>query len=213
MISYAADVLLIVSGFLVYGVAHSFLASIGVKQFFLKKIGNYIAFYRVAYNILSLLSLYFLLKIFPKPDIIIYDLDYPFDFVILVPQFLSLTGFFWTLRYICVKEFLGIDQIKRWLSNQYDVNELDERLTLRIDGPYKYSRHPLYFFAIMFLLFRPVMDLFYLTILLCIITYFYIGSLYEEKKLVRHFGEEYEKYQKVVPRIFPVKILKPYKLS
>jgi protein-S-isoprenylcysteine O-methyltransferase Ste14 len=213
MIGYAADVLLIILGFIIFGAVHSFLASTGIKKTLIKKIGSYIAFYRIAYNIFSLLFLYLLYKISPKPDIIIYDLDYPFDFVILVPQFFGLAGFIWTLRYVCIKEFLGLDQIKRWLIAQYDTNELDERLTLRIRGPYRFTRHPLYFFSIMFLVFRPVMDLFYLTILLCIIAYFFVGSFYEEKKLVQHFGEKYEKYQKAVPRIIPVKFFKPFKVS
>ena len=55
------------------------------------------------------------------------------------------------------------------------------------------------------------MDLFYLTFFICIVAYFYIGSYYEEKKLVRQFGEIYENYRNKVPRIFPVKFLKPYK--
>jgi len=112
-------------------------------------------------------------------------------------------------RYICFKEFLGLDQIKRFIEKRYNT-ELDEEFTLRIEGPYRYSRHPIYFFSITFLLFRPVMDLFYLTFFICIVAYFYIGSYYEEKKLVRQFGEVYENYKKEVPRILPVKFFKPY---
>jgi methanethiol S-methyltransferase len=213
MTGCAVDVLLIILGFALFGVIHSFLASTGIKKILISKAGNYIAFYRIAYNLFSLFLLYILYKILPKPFITIYDLDNPFDFVILVPQFFGLAGFIWTLKFVPVKEFLGINQVKRWFAGQYDVNELDERLTFRIRGPYRYMRHPLYFFAIMFLLFRPVMDLFYLTVLLCIIAYFYIGSFYEEKKLVIHFGEEYEKYRKDIPRIFPLKLFKPYRIS
>jgi protein-S-isoprenylcysteine O-methyltransferase Ste14 len=39
--------------------------------------------------------------------------------------------------------------------------------------------------------------------LICIIVYFYVGSFYEERKLVDKFGDEYLLYQKKVPRIFP----------
>jgi len=52
--------------------------------------------------------------------------------------------------------------------------------------------------------------LFYLTFFICIVAYFYIGSYYEEKKLVRLFGDVYENYRKEVPRIFPVKFFRPY---
>ena len=210
MIGYAVDVFIIILLFALFGYTHSLFASNKIKRLAVSYVGNYIAFYRIVYNITSVLAVYLLYIILPRPHIIIYDLNYPYDFIILIPQYLSLAGFIWSLRFICVKEFLGISQIKRWFNNQYDINELDEELSLRIRGTYKYIRHPLYFFSIMFLLFRPVMDLFYLTCLICIMIYFYMGSHYEEKKLVEKFGEDYIRYKKVVPRFFPLKILKPY---
>jgi protein-S-isoprenylcysteine O-methyltransferase Ste14 len=210
MIGYAVDVFIIILLFALFGYTHSLLASNKIKRLAVSYVGNYIAFYRIVYNITSVLAVYLLYIILPRPHIIIYDLNYPYDFIILIPQYLSLAGFIWSLRFICAKEFLGISQIKRWFNNQYDINELDEELSLRIRGTYKYMRHPLYFFSIMFLLFRPVMDLFYLTCLICIIIYFYVGSYYEEKRLVEKFGEDYINYRKVVPRFFPVKIFTPY---
>ena len=50
------------------------------------------------------------------------------------------------------------------------------------------------------------MDLFYLVMFISITLYFYIGSFYEEKKLVEKYGVEYKEYQKKVPRIFPIKL-------
>lgn len=203
------DVSIIVLLFAVFGYTHSLLASEKVKIQFKKIFGELIAFYRLLYNLVGFVSLYLIYEFSPKPHIIIYDLQNPFDLIILIPQLLSLVGVFWVFRYICLKEFLGLDQIKRFIEKRYNT-ELDEEFTLRIEGPYRYSRHPIYFFSITFLLFRPVMDLFYLTFFLCIVAYFYIGSYYEERKLVRQFGEIYENYKKEVPRIFPIKFLKPY---
>ena len=39
----------------------------------------------------------------------------------------------------------------------------------------------------------------------------YGAIYYEEKKLTEHFGNFYLDFKKSVPRIFPVKLLKPYK--
>ncbi len=203
------DVILIVILFALFGYIHSLLASIKVKFWFKQIFGDLIAFYRLLYNLLTLFSFYLIYEMSPKPHLIIYDLPNPYDLIVLIPQFLSLAGVFWSFKYICFKEFLGIDQIKRFFEKRY-TTELDEEFTLRIDGPYKYSRHPVYFFSITFLMFRPVMDLFYLTFFVCTVIYFYIGSYYEEKKLVRQFGEVYETYKKSVPRIFPLKIFKPF---
>ena len=203
------DVLIIILLFAVFGYTHSLLASEKVKISFKKIFGDLIAFYRLLYNLFGLLSLYLIYEFSPKPHIIIYDLPNPYDLVVLIPQFVSLAGVLWVFKYICFKEFLGLDQIKRFFEKRY-TTELDEEFTLRIEGPYRYSRHPIYFFTITFLMFRPVMDLFYLTFFVCIVAYFYIGSYYEERKLVRQFGEVYERYKREVPRIFPVKFLNPY---
>ena len=203
------DVLIIILLFAIFGYTHSLLASLKVKFWLRKNFGDLIAFYRLFYNLSGLLSIYLIYELSPNPHILIYDLPNPYDLLMLIPQFLSLAGVIWTFRYICFKEFLGLDQIKRFIDKNY-TTELDEEHTLPIKGPYRYSRHPLYFFSITFMLFRPVMDLFYLTFFTCIVAYFYIGSYYEEKKLVRQFGETYDEYRKEIPRIFPTKLWKPY---
>ena len=206
---FALDVLIIISLFGIFGYIHSLLASEKIKIKFKKMFGELIAFYRIFYNIFTVISLYIIYLLSPKPHIVIYDLQYPYDLIILIPQFLSLVAIIWVFKYICFKEFLGLDQIIRFIEKRY-TTELDEEFTLRIEGPYRYSRHPIYFFSITFLLFRPTMDLFYLTFFICMVAYFYIGSYYEEKKLVRQFGDVYKNYRKEVPRIIPFKILKPY---
>ena len=207
--SYVVDVLIIFLLFAVYAWVHSVLASYRVKESFKKNFGSLIAFYRLGYNLFAIVSLYLIYELSPKPHVVIYDLQNPFDILILLPQFTALIGLLWSFKYICAKEFLGINQIKRYLQNNYS-SDLDEDLTLTIGGPYKYSRHPIYFFSIMFLLFRPTMDLFYLTYFLLIVAYFYIGAYYEEKKLVRSFGETYTRYQESVPQIFPSIPLRAY---
>lgn len=207
--NYVYDVLIIVLLFILFAFLHSLLASVKVKKYIKEKFDGLIAYYRLGYNIFSLISLYIIYEISPKPHLIIYDLKNPFDLIILVPQLLALIGIIWSARYICVKEFLGINQIKRAINSEYN-SELDEDMTLTIGGPYRVMRHPIYFFSIVFLLFRPVMDLFYLTFFICVVIYFYIGAYFEEKKLVNYFGDVYVNYKKMVPGIIPYKIFKPY---
>lgn len=202
----AGEILLIILAFTLFGILHSYLASDRFKEKLIKEAGTLIAFYRIIYNIIAFFSFYLLYEIVPHPDNKIYDLPTPWDFVILIPQFICLAGFIWTFRYFSAAEFIGINQVIRYFRGEYKTEDSDEKLTLRIEGLYKYSRHPMYFFSILFLLFRPVMDIFYLTFFLCIVGYFYAGSYYEEKKLIRTFGEKYLEYQKSVPRIFPFKL-------
>ncbi len=204
--NYFFDVLILVLLFGLYGYSHSLLASFRFKTFIKAKFGKYIAFYRLIYNILVFIGLYLIWEFGPHPSLLIYELNYPYDLIVLGLQLLSLVGVFWCFKYISFREFLGLAQFDRFLKNEYDENELYEKMTLRIEGPYKFSRHPVYLFSILFLLFRAEMNLFYLTMFVSFVAYFYIGSVYEEKKLVKVFGDDYIKYQKRVSRIFPVRI-------
>lgn len=201
------NILLIIFLFAVFGWLHSLTASNKIKEFARERFPNFLPFYRFTYNVFSLFTFYLFWELSPKPDVILYDLSPPFDIIILLPQFVSLFALLWTLKFVDGKEFLGISQIQRWKAGVYKDEELDETSLLRIEGPYKFSRHPIYLFSILFLLFRPTMNLFYFIFLLCSIFYFSIGSFYEEKKLVERFGDKYVSYQKNVSKIFPTKPL------
>lgn len=201
--SILLDLLLILLLFLLFASFHTFLASNKVKKLIDEIFPGLLPFYRIFYNLVSLISFYFFYNFAPKPDIEIYDLSSPWDMIILIPQALSIAGIFWTLKYFDLKEFVGIGQILRWRHKNYINKELDEHKTLHIGGPYRFCRHPLYFFSILFIGFRPTMSLFYLTAFICISIYFYIGSLFEEEKLVESFGEIYLNYQKTTPRLIP----------
>jgi hypothetical protein len=216
-----------ITAFILFAILHSFLASFKVKFILTKQIGSTMAFYRMAYNIFFLLVFFYLFENLPRPDVELFELKFPWDFIILIPQFLALAGIIWTFRFFSLFEFAGISQIKRWKDGnfivgmekkmsvieeqsgdsretKYSENVFDEKLTLKIEGPYKVVRHPLYLFTIIFLIFRPTMDLFYFVFLIFLIAYFYIGSFYEERKLVSVFGDQYRKYQNSVPRLFPI---------
>ncbi len=194
--------------FTLFAFAHTILASNKTKKRIAHQIGNQIAFYRLFYNVISFLMFYVVLVIAPRPDIIVYDLQYPYDFVMVGIQALALLGLLWSVKGVDIKEFLGISQIKRYLKGIYDVKDLDAKTLLRITGASKYMRHPLYFFIIIFLGCRSIMNLFGFVMFICIVIYFYVGSYYEEKKLVELYGEEYKKYQANVPRIIPLGFIK-----
>ncbi len=201
------DALIITSLFFIFAISHSILASHKFKQKLTAKLGDRIAFYRMFYDISSILFFLFIYKISPKPDYIIYDLSFPFDIIIVLLQILSGIALLWVSKFINMREFLGFSQIKRFSKKRYNTDDLDEKMELRTDGIFKYSRHPIYLFSSLFLILRPTMDFFYLIFLINMLLYFYIGSYYEEKKMLTIFGDAYKNYQMNVPRIFPIKLL------
>ncbi|MBM4172013.1 MAG: hypothetical protein FJ214_09120, partial [Ignavibacteria bacterium] len=178
------NVLLIILLFALFALSHTWLASAKLKSVLAESIGEKIAFYRLFYNLSSLIFFSFFYILSPKTDIIVYDLQFPFDIITFALQVLSLVGFFWASKSINLNEFLGIAQIKRLINKEYDLSDLDEKQELNISGAFKFVRHPIYFFSILFLGLRPTMTLFYLTMLICIVIYFYVGSIFEERKLV-----------------------------
>jgi len=197
------DAFVIVFLFFLFSSSHSLLAAFDVKKKIAERVGNKIAFYRLFYNISSVLIFVAVYYLSPKPNVIIYDLQFPYDLIIFAIQFLGVIGLFWAGSYINFKEFLGITQIKRYLSGTYNPGDIDEYHQLVVNGPFKISRHPIYFFSIIILGFRPTMDFFYLIFFICMLVYFYIGSVYEEKSLQKRYGDLYSEYKKNVPRLIP----------
>ena len=200
----AVDIFIIILLFTLFAFSHTLLASNKTKKAIAEKLGEKIAFYRVFYNLSSLLLFIVYYVVAPKPNVIVYDLQFPFDIITFALQVLSLIGLVWATRPVNLNEFIGVSQIKRYLRGEYKVEDLDEKLTLKIEGAYKFVRHPIYLFSILFLGLRPTMSLFYLIMFLCIVVYFYVGSIFEERKLIEAFGNDYLEYQLRVPRIFPL---------
>ncbi|MCB9209554.1 MAG: isoprenylcysteine carboxylmethyltransferase family protein [Ignavibacteriales bacterium] len=203
---YFFDVFITVILFSLFALSHSILAAFDVKKRITEKIGSKIAFYRLFFNISSIIFFIAAYYLSPKPNVIIYDLQFPYDLVIFSIQLLGIIGFFWAGSYINLKEFLGITQIKRYYQGNYKVDNLDEYHELVVNGPFKFSRHPIYFFSIIVLGFRSSMDLFYLVFFLCMLAYFYIGSVYEEKSLEKRYGKSYLDYKISVPRLIPIPV-------
>ena len=206
--TYLFDTVIIILLFFLFASSHSILAAFDIKKKITEKVGNKIAFYRLFFNVSSIIIFVAIYYISPKPDVQIYDLNFPFDLAILGIQILGVVGFFWAGSYLNMNEFLGINQIKRYYQNNYQVENLDEVHELIIEGPFKYSRHPIYFFSIIILGFRPAMDLFYLVFFLCMLVYFYVGSVYEERNLEKRYGDSYKTYKAKVPRLIPNPFIK-----
>jgi protein-S-isoprenylcysteine O-methyltransferase Ste14 len=74
----------------------------------------------------------------------------------------------------------------------------DRKAELVTDGIYSRIRHPLYLATILVLLAViliypfPIVAVFSL----CLMTYTMIGAYFEERKLVRHYGDQYLQYKK-----------------
>jgi len=90
--------------------------------------------------------------------------------------------------------------------NLVKVNLLDEKSKLITHGPFNYVRHPLY--STLLLTIPPLVIIWFSDLLFLIpwvtilILSHYIVFL-EERKLIKIFGEDYEKYRRFVPALLP----------
>jgi methanethiol S-methyltransferase len=76
-------------------------------------------------------------------------------------------------------------------------------LEFKVRAFYKYVRHPLYFGGIVGIWATPTMTLTHLCFAILLTGYFVIGARFEEKDLIRDFGDDYRNYQKKTGMFIP----------
>ena len=197
------QVFLMITGVALFGVLHSVMASLDFKHRLVKIIGDKIAFYRLFFNFFSTVLFFAILFLIPKSDKLVYEVAYPFDMVIFAVQVLSFIGLVWTAKSFDGLEFIGVKQVVRYFKGTYKIEDLDESPDFRISGAFKCCRHPVYFFSILFIGARPYMDVTYLVLFISGTIYFVVGAFFEEKKLIKIYGDVYLRYKKTKPMFLP----------
>ena len=190
----------------VYGVIHSWLASIRTKELARKWLGEQIfRAYRFIYVLIaSLGALGLIYLVLEFPDARIYVVPLPLIVLTITVQVLALAGGLASLRQTGIWELLGIRRLLH--------PEQEQPPVLVISGMYHWVRHPLYVCALLFVWLMPAMTWNILAFNLGITLYITVAVVLEEKKLLLEFGEAYAEYQKQVPMLIPGLWLKKSKL-
>ncbi len=177
----------------IWGVVHSFLASLTAKDLFSLKVGR-MDFYRLAYNVfagISFLPVLYLMATLPNQ--LVYEIPSPWNLVMLGGQLLSLILLAVAFLQTDALSFVGLRQLF----------EEEKSSALVVHGLYKMVRHPLYTFSLLFLWLSPSVSQNSLTVYLGATLYILIGTYFEERKLLREFGEAYDNYKKSTPMLIP----------
>ncbi|MEL6976671.1 MAG: isoprenylcysteine carboxylmethyltransferase family protein [Bacteroidota bacterium] len=151
----------------------------------------------------------------------------------LVIQWQPLGGVIWEVPatspwyyLLYVLFFLGwaILFISSFLINHFDLfglrqtflelqNKPYTELEFRITAFYKFVRHPLYFGMLLGMWATPTMSMTHLVFAIAISVYVVIGTYFEERDLVRAFGQKYRSYQARIPMLLPIPKWKKAKRS
>ena len=192
-----SSVLGLITFFVIYAALHSLLASLTVKQWARLRFGPGVdRWYRLAYNIFAAVSLLPLLPLLALlPDQTLYIAPLPWRWLLLAGQFLALLGLAAAALQTDIWHFLGLSQLLRERPSTAG--------SLQISGLYCWVRHPLYLFSLLLMWLTPAMTVNLLTTYLLFTLYFYIGTFFEERRLLAEFGPVYQDYQRRVPRLIP----------
>ena len=190
------EIMILVGTFAAWGIAHSLLASLALKDFFRKTLGDgLMRAYRLGYNLFSVLSLLPILWLmWTLPNHTIYLIPAPWKYLMLAGQgvaaFLLLYGVLQTdtLSFVGLRQFVESDS---------------KSGTLVTSGLYRFVRHPLYSAGLLFLWLTTLMTVNQLVLYICATIYIFIGAYFEERKLLREFGVVYAEYKAVTPMIIP----------
>jgi protein-S-isoprenylcysteine O-methyltransferase Ste14 len=174
-------------------VLHSVLAAIPIKNYLIDTFGISPRLYRLQYVILSTVHLM---------AIFFYTASIPSRFLIQPNPWTNFFGLsFGALGVIiAVKAFRSYDG-----KAFFGLSDLSKEDEFRTEGLLKHVRHPLYAGSIILLIgfWAYIPNIGNAISVLLMIAYFRIGIYFEEKKLIRLFGEEYLVYRKETPMLLP----------
>jgi protein-S-isoprenylcysteine O-methyltransferase Ste14 len=188
---------LILLAVLAYGLVHSILASLTVKA----KTHQLISpaadrWYRLGFNFIAVVTLLpiLLLPMFLS-DKKIYTIPFPWVVLSLTIQLLAVIGVVAAVHQTGMASFLGLQQV--FLPRD---NTPPQLVT---GGLYRYVRHPIYTTSLIFIWLLPVLTWNLLGLIIGFTLYFLIGAKFEERKLLREFGDAYAEYRNRTPMLVP----------
>ena len=186
---------LLILAIVIWGIVHSLTASHAFKRFLHRVLGDgFMKFYRLSYNLFSAVSLvpilYLLLTL---PDQDFYRVPAPWRYAMFAGQGLSLLLLLVSLLQTDLLSFVGLRQIV----------EAEKPGRLVVSGVYRWVRHPLYTFMLAFAWLSPTVSVNLFVAYLAFTFYILVGIYFEERKLLREFGQPYADYKAVTPMLIP----------
>jgi methanethiol S-methyltransferase len=182
---------------LLFGLQHSIMARQGFKEFLTKMLPK--SAERSVYVLASSLIFLFIFWQWRPIPITLWTVENEIAQIFIYALF-ALGWIILLLSTFLINHFelFGLQQIYKNLKN-HEMNTQNFRMPLF----YKLVRHPMMIGVIIALWATPVMTLGHLWFAFLMTLYIIIGLQFEERDLIKTFGEKYLEYQKRVPALIP----------
>lgn len=183
---------------------HSGMISATVTDYLKSRFGSRFRFYRLVYNLVAIATII---------PVILYGQSLQGNAIFRWEGLMILVQVPWLIiavllflagaRRYDMLQFVGLRQIRTETSHSVltETGKLDTRGILGI------TRHPWYLATIM-LIWARTLDISALITNIILTIYLIVGTVLEEGKLLREYGEDYREYQEKVSMLFPFKYVR-----
>ncbi len=192
----ASSALINISLSMLFFLQHSGMVRVSFSKWLAKHIPEH--FYSAVYAIFSGLALLLVVIFWQKIGEPFIRLEGVYLICIWLTYLTIGVWVIWAIRSLSPFDAFGVQPVLNKLHN----NKPDESV-FRVCGPYRWVRHPLYT-AVLIMIWiysTPTADRLLFNLLWTVWIIF--GTIWEERDLLKEFGEPYKRYQKNVPMLIP----------
>lgn len=150
------------------------------------------------YSIVSGVALLLVLSLWQRSPVAIWTVTPPFSWLFRFGFALAIVGFVAGIRALRGFDGFGLRPIRDRARGR---TRPPESLTFR--GPYRWVRHPLYTCVLLMIWSCPEVTADRLLFNLLWTAWIVVGTILEEKDLVREYGHDYVRYRSTVPMLIP----------
>jgi protein-S-isoprenylcysteine O-methyltransferase Ste14 len=175
---------------------HSVMVRRGFRQRVERIVPPY--YYSAIYAVASGVVLLALTMMWQEYPVIVMKAEGAARWLARVVFLAAIPGFLWGARSIPRFDPLGVGPIKARLSGREPQGS-----PFAVRGPYRWVRHPQYFFSLVLIWWYPDLTADRLLLNVILTVWIVLGTILEERDLVLEFGDDYATYQRHVPILLP----------
>jgi len=171
-----------------------------VRQSFKRRLVRFVPehYFGASYSIVSSIVLLAVVLVWQESEQVIANATGVWWWVARTLFVLAVGGVIWGALALNGFDSLGLKPIQ----NRFRPSA-PRSSTLAVRGPYRWVRHPLYFFVLLMIWSYPSLTVDRVLFNVLWTLWIFIGSVLEERDLVAEFSDRYREYQRNVPMLIP----------